>query len=135
MKKILCAALCLIVCLGVFASCGSAGPESLVAKMQKAIDNRDANLLLECYEPSVQELFKSFMGDNLDTLLEEFDNDEGAKVTLKLDKVEYTNSDKTTAKLTITAEGAGDEDARDLPVKLVDGEWYLDIGSMIGDFD
>ena len=132
MKKIFCAVLCLILCLGVLASCGSKGPESLFDKMQKAVTEKNAKLLLECYEPSVQEMFKSLMGDNLDSLLDEFGGEEEETATLKLDKVEYTNDSKTTATLTITVSANGQTETQDMPAKLVDGDWYLDLAGALG---
>ena len=136
MKKILCAALCVILCLGVFAACGSAkGPETLIEKMQKAIDGKDAKALLECYEPAVQELFKSMMGDNFESPLEEFEDEDGDKVTLKLDNVEYTNDDKTTANLTVSTTSGENTETQQMPVKLVDGDWYLDLAGAMGGLD
>ncbi len=132
MKKILCAALCLIICLGVLASCGGSGPEQVFEKLKKAVDSKDPKLMLELFEPAIQEVYKSLMGDNLDALLEDYEDDEGKPVDMKLDKVEYTDDAKTKAKLFMTATVDGESDSTEMPVKLVDGNWYLDMGGMLG---
>ena len=136
MKEILCAALCVILCLGVFAACGSAkGPETLIDKMQKAIDSKDAKALLECFEPAIQDVYKSMMGDNLDSLLDEYEGEDGEKVSLKVEKVDYTNDEKTTANVTVTATSGDKTETETMPVKLVDGTWYLDLASAMGNSD
>ena len=126
-----------------------AKPEDTIYKMEEAMNNYDMDMLLECFEPSVQDIYagvveigSSFLGMDIGTLMDAaggiadlFGDDliEGGmpSVDIVINSEEQISDEEVLMNLTITMEYAGESEVQtmDTVLVLIDGEWYISADS------
>ena len=140
MKKTLATLLAVLLLLVCLSACGggnlfASGPEATVQQFIDSINNNDVNGLAGCYEPSYQELVKASMNLLLSTnegmTLAEMMGFGSEKLGLEVQNVAIdgdsaiVTADFTLGSMTNTA---------DLPLKQVDGKWYIDTAEVLNSF-
>ncbi len=154
MKKRLCACLCVATLL--LSSCAfQSKPEDTIEKLETAFNNYDVEAVLECYEPSVQQVYSGIMeiggallgGVDLMTLVnmggglanlygEELFEGGLPKLSIDINSQEELSEDRVRMNVTMQYEFSEEmleqlpESAyapmiMDVELALIDGEWYI----------
>lgn len=138
----------------ILSGCQTAKPEDTIYKLEEAMNNYDMEMMLECYEPSVQKIYagameigSSIAGMDLDTILnaaggladlfgDELVEGGMPQVDIIINSQEQISEDKLLMNLTVTYDYGGlmeqietettqTEETFDAYLVLINGIWYL----------
>ena len=143
-RKIMSVLLWIAVSLLLVSGCDTGKkPEDVISKLQTSFDNSDIDMMIECYEPSVQKMYKgimaiggAFLGDvdlaDVFSGLGGFANIFGSEYT-EMPKINITNNKEIVSdekvKFNVTVEysynGDSNKEDMDMYVIKIDGEWYI----------
>ncbi len=105
---------------------------ALVKKMERAINNWDGNLFLECYTPEESNMIKqtlSFAGQDASALFSQFGiNYSSMKVEMTLLDVQINdsgNKGKMTVQMKAVMDGKESTGTEKINIEKVNGKWYL----------
>ena len=130
MKKTVSIVLAVLILSVALVACGGGGnntPDATVQKFINAINSNNTNALAECFEPTYQELIKSSFAllSSMDMTLADAMGMGSEKLGLTIENVAI-DGDSATVTATLIIDGQSDTD--DIPLKMVDGQWYIDAG-------
>ena len=134
------------LCFGMLSGCSPSKPADVLARFEKANNDRDMKALLDCYDPDAAEFFKALgegvagmFGFSVDTdamlpflskALQSYaeKNDVAPKVKLTETSTEMVNDKKATINYTETlifVDGTTKDYARTMTVIKNSGKWYI----------
>lgn len=150
-KKFLSEFLALILCMVVFVGCSrEPQPEDVVNKLETAFNTLDVDMMLECYEPSVQKMYSAMMevggqfmgGIDLATIIsglggftDVFGDELGVEiptVTFTVNSKQMISDSKAVLNVTLkydyggsVSDVDGEEVTEDMYFVKIDGQWYI----------
>lgn len=123
-----------------------AKPEDTIYKMEEAINEYDMKKLVECFEPSIQKIYKGILTtgqsfantvDGIVNFIEEnVLEDELLTVDITVNSKERISAKKVKLNITFTIDYVGQKQAKTMDVTMVyiKGEWYISSGTDIMEF-
>lgn len=143
--RIIVISMCLIPLILLCGCKEESKPEDTIHKMEKAFNNSDIETLLECYEPSVQNMYNGIMeigGKLMDVDLKTvisglggfanlYGEDIGAEmpeIDITINNQDYVNDDKVKMNITMSYDYSEHEipnQTMDIYVVNIDDIWYI----------
>lgn len=143
--RIIIISLCLVPFVLLFGCKKESKPEDTIYKMETAFNNSDVEMLLECYEPSVQNMYNGIMeigGKLMDIDLKSvisglggfanlYGEELGAempKIDITINNQDYVNDNKVKMNITMSYDYSEHEipnQTMDIYVVNIDGTWYI----------
>ncbi len=115
-----------------FAACGAAsGPSAVATKFMDSIKNGDINAMADCFEPEIATAFKAamdMMGDEAIDLGQMMGASgvDPASISYSITNETIDGDSATvTVEMKATVNGEEETNSSDLPLKQVDGKWYI----------